>query len=35
MFLITQLQRLDAWPIGDDELRAGYGIAISNEDVRM
>jgi 3-methyladenine DNA glycosylase/8-oxoguanine DNA glycosylase len=35
MSLITPLQRLDAWPIGDHELRTGYGIAISNEDVHM
>jgi hypothetical protein len=27
MFLITQLQRLDASPTGDDELRTGYCIA--------
>lgn len=31
MFLITQLQRLDAWPVGDDELRTGYGIAFNTK----
>jgi DNA-3-methyladenine glycosylase II len=31
MFLITQLQRLDGWPIGDDELRTGYGIAFDTK----
>jgi DNA-3-methyladenine glycosylase II len=31
MFLITQLQRLDAWPVGDNELRTGYGIAFNTK----
>jgi DNA-3-methyladenine glycosylase II len=31
MFLITQLQRLDAWPIGDNELRTGYAIAFNTK----